>query len=60
MPEMSGRELARRALEKLPDLKILLTSGYTPDIAGLDETILTKPFGIDRLAQRVRAALDGD
>ncbi|MDV3459104.1 PAS domain-containing protein [Sphingomonas sp. HF-S4] len=58
MPEMSGRELARRARDRLPGLKVLLTSGYTPDIAGFDETILTKPFGIDRLAHRVRAALD--
>jgi CheY-like chemotaxis protein len=58
MPEMSGRELARRARSRLPDLKVLLTSGYTPDIAGLDDSILTKPFDIDRLARRVRAALD--
>lgn len=58
MPEMSGRELARRARARLPDLKVLLTSGYTPDIAGLDESILTKPFDIDKLARRVRAALD--
>jgi PAS domain S-box-containing protein len=58
MPEMSGRELARRARERLPELKVLLTSGYTPDVAGLDDSILTKPFGIDRLARRVRAALD--
>ena len=58
MPEMSGRELARRARAQLPKLKVLLTSGYTPDIAGLDESILTKPFDIDRLARRVRAALD--
>jgi PAS domain S-box-containing protein len=58
MPEMSGRELARRARARLPKLKVLLTSGYTPDIAGLDESILTKPFDIDKLARRVRAALD--
>jgi len=58
MPEMSGRELARRARSQLPGIKVLLTSGYTPDIAGLDDSILTKPFDIDRLARRVRAALD--
>ncbi len=58
MPEMSGRELARCARERLPALKVLLTSSYTPDIAGLDESMLTKPFDIDRLARRVRAALD--
>ncbi|AQR74376.1 PAS domain-containing protein [Sphingomonas sp. LM7] len=58
MPEMSGRELARRAHDRLPGLRILLTSGYTPDIAGLDDSILTKPFDINTLARRVRAALD--
>lgn len=59
MPEMTGRELATRARETLPGLKVLLTSGYTPDVAGDDAAILTKPFDFDRLALRVRAALDG-
>jgi PAS domain S-box-containing protein len=58
MPEMSGRELAARARTKLPELKVLLTSGYTPDVTGDDGSILTKPFDLDRLAVRVRAALD--
>jgi hypothetical protein len=29
MPEMSGRELADKAREIQPDLKVLYTSGYT-------------------------------
>lgn len=60
MPEMTGRELAARARAKLPALKVLLTSGYAPDVAGAqDESILPKPFDIDTLAVRVRAELDG-
>jgi len=60
MPEMSGRDLARQARERLPDLKVLLTSGYAPEVAdGVDEVILAKPFDLDQLAECVRAALDG-
>jgi PAS domain S-box-containing protein len=58
MPEMTGRELARRALELLPGLKVLLTSGYSPDKAEPEERILTKPFSLEELARAVRAALD--
>ncbi len=65
MPEMTGDELARRARRQRPALKILFTSGYTPDetVAArrlADGTrVLPKPFGIDALAATVRAALDG-
>lgn len=59
MPEMTGRELAERARTKLPGLKVLLTSGYAPETARVaGETILAKPFDLDRLAAAVRAALD--
>jgi PAS domain S-box-containing protein len=61
MPEMSGRELAERARERHPGLRVLLTSGYAPDVpnpAPEDETILAKPFDIAGLATAVRAALD--
>lgn len=61
MPEMSGRELATRVRERMPDLKVLLTSGYAPDspTASEDEHILPKPFDIAALATAIRAALDG-
>lgn len=58
MPEMTGRELARRALALLPGLKVLLTSGYSPDIAVADERLLAKPFSLEQLARAVRDALD--
>ena len=63
MPEMTGLELAERARAHLPELKVLYTSGYTRDAilgAGADEgAVLPKPFGVDQLAQRIRATLDG-
>ncbi len=59
MPELTGHELAARARAKLPGLRVLLTSGYAPETARVaGETILAKPFDLDRLATAVRAALD--
>lgn len=64
MPEMTGDELARRARLQRPALKVLFTSGYTPDEAAIAQRlsdggrVLPKPFGIATLAATVRAALD--
>jgi signal transduction histidine kinase/CheY-like chemotaxis protein len=60
------RELARVAKEKLPDLKVLFTSGYTQNAivhnGRLDEDIelLSKPYRKDDLARKLRSLLDGD
>lgn len=61
MPEMSGRELAARVRDRMPELKVLLTSGYAPDAppSAADEKLLSKPFDIAALAVAIRAALDG-
>lgn len=64
MPEMTGDELARRARSQRPDLKVLFTSGYTPDEAAIGQRLsdggqlLQKPFGIAVLATTIRAVLD--
>jgi CheY-like chemotaxis protein len=64
MPEMSGRELADRAREKRPDLKVLYTTGYTRNAIvhnGLLDpgtNLLTKPFSIEELAAKLRKILD--
>ncbi len=64
MPQMNGRELAERARELRPGLKCLLMSGYTADVMehhGLAEgdlQVMGKPFTLEVLAERVRAALD--
>ncbi|MFN4283464.1 MAG: PAS domain S-box protein [Alphaproteobacteria bacterium] len=61
---MNGRQLADRALEMLPGLKVLFTSGYTENAivhhgrldAGL--RFLGKPYRRQELARKIREALD--
>lgn len=63
MPGISGKELAERALEQNPGIKIILTSGY-PDMTvafhgALNDRflLLQKPFTADELFERVGEAL---
>jgi signal transduction histidine kinase/CheY-like chemotaxis protein len=64
MPTMSGRELAENARMLHPDIKVLYTTGYTPNAVvhngvvdhGVD--LLPKPFRHDQLARKIRAVLD--
>jgi PAS domain S-box-containing protein len=62
MPEMNGIELARAARVRRPGLRVLYTTGYTPDALAEEEgtldDVLAKPFDFARLGLRVRAALD--
>jgi two-component system cell cycle sensor histidine kinase/response regulator CckA len=64
MPEMGGRELTERALQKRPGIKVLFTSGYTDDVilqhrlAAHDVMVLQKPYSRASLAEKIRAALD--
>jgi CheY-like chemotaxis protein len=64
MPEMNGRDLAKRLLALYPGLKRLFMSGYTADVIAhqgvLDEGVnfIQKPFAMRDLSQMVRAALD--
>jgi CheY-like chemotaxis protein len=64
MPQMSGRELAKRVLERRPDVPILFTSGYTGlyvvQRGLLDEgqEFIQKPIAPDTLAHKVREMLD--
>lgn len=66
MPEMNGRDLAKRLLALYPTLKRLFMSGYTADVIAhqgvLEEGInfIQKPFSMQDLAGKVRAALDGE
>jgi signal transduction histidine kinase/CheY-like chemotaxis protein len=64
MPEMSGRQLADKALEVQPHLKVLYTTGYTRNAVVHNGVIdpgtffLPKPFTIEQLALKVRQVLD--
>jgi len=61
---VSGRQLAERALAIVPGLKVLFTSGYTENAivhnGRLDPGVelLSKPYGREQLAAKVRRVLD--
>ncbi len=65
MPEVNGRELAKRIGALNPGLLVLFMSGYTSNVIAhrgvLDEdvTFLQKPFESQQLAEKVRSMLDG-
>ena len=64
MPRMNGYELVRKSRQILPDLKILLTSGYTlnQEQADIDQVlldnVLAKPYGDKKLVSAIRQCLD--
>jgi PAS domain S-box-containing protein len=64
MPEMGGKELSEKILKRLPDAKILFTSGYTDNhivhSGTLDEDVnfIHKPFSIEGLSKKIRNVLD--
>ena len=62
---INGRQLADEAVRLYPGLKVLFTTGYTPNAiihhgrldAGVQ--LLGKPYSFEELGRRVRAILDG-
>ena len=65
MPEgISGRELASRMQARNPRLKVIFTSGYSPDIAGQElspqeaQHFIQKPCLSSQLLETVRQCLD--
>jgi len=65
MPEgMNGRQLATQLKNRKPDLKVIYSSGYSPESTGRDfghsDTVfLSKPYLPPQLARTVRQCLDG-
>ncbi len=65
MPEMNGRDLAKKLLSLYPGLKRLFMSGYTADVIAhhgvLDKNVnfIQKPFTMHDMALKVREALEG-
>jgi CheY-like chemotaxis protein len=63
MPNMSGRELAERAVEQRSGLKVLFMSGYTDDaienhgVLRKGAGFIQKPFSPPQLAAKVRETL---
>ena len=64
MPGMSGRDMAKKITNILPDIKILFMSGYNSDSIVHDSVLyeglnfLKKPFTTSKLALKVREVLD--
>jgi two-component system cell cycle sensor histidine kinase/response regulator CckA len=64
MPGMDGGTLARLIRVERPDIKIILISGYSEEIArgevatGHDFHFLPKPFSLGQLATKVKEVLD--
>lgn len=64
MPEMNGRDLAKKLTDMRPGLKCLFASGYTTNVIAhsgvLDEGVhfIQKPFSLESMAIKVREVLD--
>ncbi|MBA1145057.1 CHASE3 domain-containing protein [Mesorhizobium neociceri] len=64
MPVMNGRKLAEEALARLPQLKVIFTTGFTRNavvhngVLDHDVHFLAKPFTIEQLAAKLRDVLD--
>lgn len=66
MPEMNGRELAKRLVSLHPSIQCLFMSGYTADVivnqGVLDEEMnfIQKPFSMKMLGEKVKTLLTGE
>ena len=58
MPAMNGRELAARVKQTDQAIPVLIVSGYQlPEGCGAEDALLTKPFGIRDLLDRVQGLI---
>jgi DNA-binding response OmpR family regulator len=60
LPELNGREMIDSVREHRPGLKVLFITGYAENAnfglsdVGQDMQLITKPFPLEILAQRIR------
>lgn len=63
MPEMNGKQMADKAIEMRPGLRVLFTTGYTQNaivhngILDPGTDLLVKPFSVEQIAHKVAQAL---
>ena len=63
MPGMDGIELSKKAVEHLPDLKIMFITGFSaslisgPKTANMSNKVIPKPFHLNDLVARVEKIL---
>jgi CheY-like chemotaxis protein len=63
LPSTNGRQLAELARRRRPDLKVLFVTGYAEHATGTERFLepgmemVTKPFALDALAQKIRSML---
>jgi len=61
---IKGNDLAQRLQAKLPNLRVLFTSGYSVDLVSVDKTVpmdhhfLQKPYSTQQLAQAIRECFE--
>ena len=65
LPRMNGKDMADKALEMVPGLKVLYMSGYSAEMISKhgilpgDTTFLQKPFTLAQFSQKLRQILEG-
>lgn len=66
LPGLNGRQIADAARVRRPELKVLFMTGYAENAASASGfleagmAMMTKPFAMEELAQRIRGVLQGD
>ena len=66
MPDINGRKLAEEAQRRVPGIKVLYTTGYTPNaivhngVLDPGVQLISKPFTLEQLARKVHAVLDSE
>ena len=66
MPDVNGRKLAEEAMRRVPGIKVLYTTGYTPNaivhngVVDPGVQLISKPFTLEQLARKVHAVFDSE